>query len=536
MGIVNNIVGFMKKSSLSKVGKSDTYNMVYCTKDPTEHGFTAILRPMPGYDEVLKVAGAPQGTFRCSRGNDGVVEGKPVVYGVWGRKLYIVARKDAENPGVFEPFFVGDIAGSGKVMFCETSGYGKNHPHLVIVDGKNVYCVDTMLPPVRQREYFRTVELPFRYPDSRTSRIMPSWCAFMYGYLLVGDEGTDIFYRSYQYPFEKRDERDEIDYDIFEVRETGKDADGKYTGFGYGHWTMAEWQPDNSIVGCSNGSRLFVLGERSFQVFAYQNSVDMPFSSPDTASMPIGIKSRDSAAMYSTNIYWLGSADMGDGVVYTMGPDASPNRISTDEVEEVIAGLDASTVNAFCMRVAGHPMYVLNFGADGVTLCYDIKEGGWVRLGSRKKAGTEGCYRYCNAVTSPDGRLWLQFDGGLAEATESHWTEHDGTPILRKRVGGIITSEMKPFKVNKLSVLTNNGDYPLMKGRNATVTIKYSTDGVTFTSVDTKSLGKVGQYDYDVVLRRLGGKSKFFGVEIGTSDNIPFALYAIDIQAVRLAD
>ena len=528
MAFINNIVGFVKKSVFAKIGKSDTVNMLVESKDQSEHGFTMMLRPMPGYKLVSdKLSGAPQGMYRCSRAYDG----KPGVYGVWGRKLYYI-------DGV-QPFEIGTIAGSGNVTFCETSGYGHNHVHLVLCDGVNLYCVDTELEPVMQSEYFlkhSPISLPYSYPDSRETRIRPSWIAYLYGYLVVGAEGTDIFYTSYQYPFEQSDERGRINYDIFDLKNTDYDPrpghESEHTGYGYGHFNMSEWQPDNTVAGCSNGSRMFTIGERSFQVFAFQNSKEIPFASPDTASQAIGIRTKGSLAQFGSNIFWLGSADMGGNTVYTMGPDASPQRISTDEIEKMISGYEKDSCKAFCMRVGSHPLYVMSFPADNVTLAYQISEGGWIRLSSSDKSGREKSYRYSNAVVNRYDALWLQGDGVLVEATEEDWYEHDGNPITRRRVGGVISSDHKPFKVNKVEVLTNNGDYKNYVGVPAKVFMRYSRDGVTFKSLSTKSLGRAGQYGYDVKFRNLG-KSTEFVIELSSCDNVPFALYGIDLEAIK---
>lgn len=512
MAFVQNIVGFLKKSSFAKIGRSDTVNMYVETKDQNEHGFNVILKPMPGYRKVCDVNGKPRGTFRCSRSYDG----KPAVYGVWGKKLYLIAREGSRD---FNPIEIGDVAGDGKVSFCETNGYGNTKPRLIVCDGLNVYSVPTTDDPKVQQTEFKAIQLPFKYPNSTTERIKPSWVASLYNYLIVGDEGTDIFYRSYQFPFEVGDE------DIFEVKSTG----------GVGNYTMSEWQPDNTIAGCANGSRLFTLGEKSFQVFTYQNSVENPFASPDTASISIGIKSKGTLAQYGGNIFWVGSADMGNGSVYMMGPDANPQKISTDEIEDIIANYNFDNVESFVMKVGSHPLYVLNFKSNRKTLAYDVKEQGWVSLSSRTLPGDEGCYRYSNAVISPEGKLWLQGTDCLVEATTDTWFEHDNTPILRKRVGGIVSSEHKNFKVTKIQLMTNNGEYPLVKGRPAKVTMRYSLNGTTFRDVTTRSLGKVGQYDYDTVFRNLG-MAKHFSIEFGSSENIPFAIYGMDLSAVKCGD
>ncbi len=514
MSFVSNIVGFTKKSQFAKLGRSDTYNMFVEQKDANEQGFSVVLLPMPGYVDAIPGSqvlpeGSPQGTFRCSRGYDG----KPCVYGVWGKKLYLL-KESGSSAGLQ---FIGDIAGSGKVTFCETNGYGRNHPHLVLCDGENVYAVETDRKPVEQK--LSVIKMPLEYPDSKTKRAKPSWVAYLYGYLIVGAKNTDIFYRSVQYPFE--DGQDDI-----------MDLDGETNG--YGHVSFSEWQPDITLAGCSNGSKLFTFGERSFQAFAYSSSMDEPFVSPDTATTNIGIKNPETLACYGDSVLWLGSSDMGDGSVFIMGSGVQPERVSTDEIERLIAKCDWTTAYAYVYRWMSHPMYVLTFPSDGKTFVYDLRERGWVRMGSRGSNGAERHFRYSYPVVGVNGDVFLQGEGCLVKATDDTWFEHDGTPILRKRAGGIISSDNRPFKIGSIKLITNNGDYRNVLDHSPLVTMRYSRDGTTWIQYGTHSLGSAGRYDYDTVFRNLG-KARYLAVEVGSSENIGFALYGLDVSGVTCA-
>jgi len=512
VSFVSNLVGFTRKSILPKVGKSDTYNMYVETKDSNEYGFSVILRPMPGYETVSdSMLGSPQGMYRCSRGPTNLLNEAPVVYGVWGKKLYIIIEKDGE----VNPYWIADIAGTERCTFCETTGYGNTAPHLVVCDGVNVYAVTTTMSPIDQQSDFKRIEMPYEFPaEDSSKRVEPSWVAFMYGYLIVGAKDTDMFYYSVHYPFETSN-------DVMDLAETEN----------RGHYVFSEWQPDNTIAGCSTGSRLYTLGTRSFQVFTFQDSVDMPFATPDTASQNIGIRSKHSLALYGDNIFWMGSSTMGDGTVYMMGSDIRPVRISTDEIEEMISGYNSSVCKAFIYKWKSHPFYVMDFPADGVTLCYDIREQGWTRLGSRSPEGGETSFRYSNAILSTNENLWLQGDGALVKAVMTKWNEHDGTPILRKRAGGILSSDNRPFKIGSIKLITNNGDYPLVLDHAPQIFLRYSPDGATWKRSSTYTLGNAGRYDYDTIFRNLG-KVQYLTVEVGTSENIGFALYGMDVKGV----
>ena len=131
-------------------------------------------------------------------------------------------------------------------------------------------------------------------------------------------------------------------------------------------------------------------------------------------------------------------------------------------------------------------------------------------------------------MPSAEGRVLLQGDGVLVSATDEKWNEHDGKPILRKRAGGILSSDYKPFKIGAIKLITNNGDYPLTLAHAPQIFLRYSSDGATWKRSSTYSLGNAGRYDYDTVFRNLG-KVQYLTVEVGTSENIGFALYGMDV-------
>jgi len=191
---------------------------------------------------------------------------------------------------------------------------------------------------------------------------------------------------------------------------------------------------------------------------------------------------------------------------------------------------DFKTAYAFVFKWFSHPMYVISFPSDGVTLCYDIRENGWVRMGSRN-GKEEDTFRYSYPVTGVNGDLFLQGEGCLVKATEDTWFEHDGTPILRKRAGGVISSDNRPFKIGSIKLITNNGDYKNVLDHAPLITLRYSKDGTTWVASSTRTLGYAGRYDYDTVFRNLG-KAQYLAVEVGTSENIGFALYGLDVKGV----
>lgn len=512
---ITNICGGVRRSDIRKVGLSDAVNMFLEEKNPDEHSVTMIMRSIDGCKTWCTPAGVPRGMFKVSRNyaGQGVPE-EPRTYGVWGDTLYLLGESGAED--------IGKLAtNSGSVHFCETGGYGSAHPHLIVTDGVNVYALNTGISVFNQKAQFSehgTIKLPKRV--NTTDRfISPTHCAYLYGYLVVNDAGTDAFYTSYQYPFEALPEDDPNYYDLFRVNSVAfKD---------YGFVTYSEWQPDNTLALFANGSRLFTFGSRSFQVFQYNNDVNNPFTSPDTAAQNIGIKAVDSLVGLGSIVCWLGGSDVGNNGVYVNRGGVDCERISTTEIETIIEELPAQAdAIGQIWSERQHTFYALTFPAGNVTLVYDFLTGVWHKratLGAKNKLNK---WRYLYATMNEEGKILFADVGACVVEDRKKWTEHDGNPIFRKRVGGVVMNNHQNFVCDWVQIVTNNGQNQAI-AENAKITIRYSFDGATFSSIEQLPLGRVGEYDFETLFF-IGEYGRYLTLEISCTENCPFALLGID--------
>lgn len=501
---ITNIVGGCSKSDLAKIGNAESVNMYVETTNSDQEYVSRIVRSIPGMETVIGMSGIPRGMFTVSRGPSE----QPTLYAVFGSKLYMV--QDGKS------YEIGVMTDSSNIChFCETGGYGDAHPHLVIVDGFNVYKVNTGLSVPEQMNDFNTVEIPLRQ-NSSGIYISPTHCAYMYGHLIINDAGTDTFFYSHQYPFETTTEEGTIDYNIFDVK------DGHSLNYAY-----SEWQPDKTLALCSNGSRLYTFGDRSYQVFQYNDSVNRPFTSPDTAAKMIGIKATNSLAQLGEYTLWLGSADIGNNGVYLNTGSVDSKRISTTEIERQIAKMKRPTdAEAQIWQENQHIFYALTFPSDDVTLVYDIKEDIWHVRGSLDKHNELREWRYSFATMGPNGDvLWATTDA-IVQETENSWKDHDGTPMLRKRTGGVIYSGYSKFYIDSLNIEMNNGQYYESEGKDIKLGMRYTADGSEWSDMEVVSVGNAGDYDYDCEFYNFG-LAKTFSIELSTTSDFPFALYGI---------
>jgi len=561
--LIENIAGSITRSNLAKVGLGESTNMYVETQNPSEHSCSILMRTIQGQVKAADISGKCRGMYRVSRGYDN----RPNLYAVYGNSLYLIKEDNTYN-------FIATISSTGtECHMTETGGYGSAHPHLIITDGYNVYAVNTGLSVGDQQLDFRRINLPYRV-NSTTTKIKPTHCAYLYGYLIVNDAGTDAFYISYQYPFEVEDSEDaafyqkrnnfiawwatvpedtkeqyiageihDAYYDLYKefITGTADDTPEKYDIFRVGtvqyarvgYSCFSEWAPDNTIALCSNGSKLYTFGDRSWQVFSYNDDVNNPFTSPDNAAGNIGIKAPNSLAMLGNNVLWLGSSDIGDNGIF-MITDTVIKRVSTNDIErEITQIVNPENAYAQIFKEHQHTFYAITFEDSKKTYVYDIEEDAWHNRASYDTSNRLTYWRY-NHATFAYNKIYLGTTGALVYNDENKYSEHDGRVILKVRRGGVLTSNDMPFYIDWLRLITNNGQHSFNDQytnleMNPRISFRYSWDGSTWSDYEDAYAGKIGQYDYETNVYGCG-MGRFFTLEVSTTEEIPFAIENLQIS------
>lgn len=561
--LIQNIAGGISKSNLVKVGLGESINCYPELQNTSEHSCDILNRTVEGEVLAVNIPGKCRGMFRVSRGYDN----RPVLYTVYDNSLYLVKSDNSYIK-------IGDIPSYGtECHMCETGGYGSAHPHLIIVDGTSVYAVNTGLSVGDQQTDFKSIALPTRINTDSTP-IKPTHCAYLYGYLVVNDAGTDAFYTSYQYPFEISDSEPESFYQMRELfniwwlslddetklkYKNGEIDDQYYSQYKefidgtaddtpemndlfrigtvqfakYGFVTYSEWSPDNTIALISNGSKLYTFGERSIQIFSYNDDMNNPFTSPDSAAMNIGIKATNSLCTVGDKTLWLGSSDIGENGVF-MITDTQVERVSTQDIEREIKELkDIEAAYSSIWQEHQHTFYSITFEQSNKTYVYDIAEKAWHYRASYDSNNKLIYWRY-NHATFAYNKVYVGTNNALCYLDENKYTEHDGKVILKLRRGGVVTNDDRPFYIDELKIITNNGQHSFNnqytnKELNPRVSFRYSWDGATWSDYEDAYLGKIGDYSYETVLFGCG-YGRYFTLEVSTTEPIPFSLHNLQIS------
>ena len=194
-----------------------------------------------------------------------------------------------------------------------------------------------------------------------------------------------------------------------------------------GFITYSEWQPDNTLALYANGSRLYTFGSRSYQVFQYNNDVNYPFVSPDTAAKNIGIKAVDSFADSVTSCAGWAVAMLGNNGIYVNNGGVDSERISTIEIEELIGKLDnVSDAIGQMWQENRHTFYALTFTTAKVTIVYDFLTQEWHKRASFGTRNELNAWRYRYAQMNEEGKILFADQDACVVMDNNKWTEHDG--------------------------------------------------------------------------------------------------------------
>ena len=500
--LLQNFVGGSRQSDRHSVNMSYTQNMFTETQGEGASA-SKILRSIPGMRLEAVIQGTPRGSFVASRG----YQGNERLFVAFGDSVYAVDRNGVDGYSV--NFAFGIRNGSDPVTFTETGGEGDADPCIVCADGANVFVMPSNRAPA---DFASNIHYPQLPKNAKGDVIKPSHVCYAYNYLLVNDTDSDAFYMSEQYPFEGQTEGGETNWDCF----TYSTIDG--TTNEYGFVTYAEWCPDNITAIISTGSNVWTFGPRSFQIFQYNNSVNFPFTSPNTAAQSVGILAPYTLCRIGETVLWLGSSDVGHFGVYRAN-GTTPERISNPDVERTFAKVDnIESARAQAWVENGHAFYAIDAGDS--TYVFDLSENEWHnRVSTTKGRNENNAWRYSFAVRF-GGKIVFLTKGAMCTETEDSFREHDGAPIIRIRRGGAILNNFTPFYLDAVKFVLSNG-YAEGDDFNPSVMFRYSTDDVRFWNERIGYMGRRGQYDYETVFLKLG-LARTFNFELSCSDNVPF--------------
>ena len=141
-------------------------------------------------------------------------------------------------------------------------------------------------------------------------------------------------------------------------------------------FATAESSPDNLEALIVTNGQVFLPGLDGSEIWTNVGG-DETFARNGSAVIEAGTTAPYSVRRLDNSIFWVGSSEQtGQGVVFRLN-GYTPVRISTQWVEEKLAGIDLSEARAFTMQIEGHAFYWLNVPGVDTSLVYDVLSGLW---------------------------------------------------------------------------------------------------------------------------------------------------------------
>ena len=271
-------------------------------------------------------------------------------------------------------------------------------------------------------------------------------------------------------------------------------------------FASAESSPDNLKRVLSGMGQLWLLGERTGEVWNNTGDSVFPFEKISGAEFNTGILAPLSVVEINKTLLWVGRDKGGIGSVYqTQG--FTPSKISTPPIERLIieAG-DYENMVAFTFNSLGHTFYMLTGGGLSSSLVYDLTTQLWHERAWKNSVGDfEQHLANCHMFVFNKHIVGDRVDGKIYEMSPDYYDDN-GTAIVRERIYTNISQENKRQRYDRLEIAFEGGvGLQSGQGSDPTADIEISKDGGrTWSTPNTVSIGAVGNYKTQAVIRRIG--------------------------------
>lgn len=271
-------------------------------------------------------------------------------------------------------------------------------------------------------------------------------------------------------------------------------------------YATAEAKSDNLVRVIACHGQLWLIGEKTTEIWNTTGSNDSPFIRQSGAYIPIGCGAKNSVAVFGSSLIWLAQSEHGHcQIVMSQGYQAQ--RISNHAIEQELSHYaKVDDAYAFTYQKDGHNFYVISFPTAEKTWVFDSTTGMWHERSFFNwiKSKHEHHLAYCHCFV--DGEHWVgdRKKPMILCLTDKADTDN-GQIIVRERVTPCISPHGQRLIFDELQLFCQVGQKSDIEPK---ILLDWSDDGGVTWSNDRMSIissaGAMGEFNKRVIFRRLG--------------------------------
>lgn len=266
-------------------------------------------------------------------------------------------------------------------------------------------------------------------------------------------------------------------------------------------YASAESSPDDIVAHIVSNQRLYLLGEKTAEVWFLAGGVDFPMARSSGETVDVGCIAKWSVRRLDLGFAFIGQDENGSGMVYRVagGP---PSRISTTAVEEALqSSTDLAAATAWVYQDHGQTFYCINAPGLGSTWVYEVSTNAWHERADINGLGQFVQHRATHHIYN--GGHLVGASDGVVYSMSRGVTTFDGDPIVCERTS---PNEATPSRdVVQYSEFVLDCQTGEAASGTPMVELSWSNDGgATFGNPVTRSAGALGNRYQRLVWRMLG--------------------------------
>lgn len=301
-------------------------------------------------------------------------------------------------------------------------------------------------------------------------------------------------------------------------------------------FASAEGSPDRLVGLIVSNLEVWLLGANSVEVWYDAGLLDFPLQRIQGAFNELGCVAPYSLAKMDNSVFWLGRDARGYGIVYKSNGYVG-QRISTHAVEwQIQQYADLSDAIAYTYQQDGHSFYVLIFPTANTTWVYDVATQAWHERAGWKNGEWMRHRSNCQVFYGKDV-LVGDFENGNVYTFDLDYYQDNGEIQRWYRSWRALPQGQNNLKRTAQHTLQldcetgvgiNNG-----QGSDPQVMMRWSDDGGhTWSYEHWNKMGKIGQFGYRTIWRRLGMTTKIRDrvYEISGTDPVKLAIMGAELS------